>query len=491
MGLTFYKGINVGPFRFNLSGAGAGISTGVRGFRIGTGPRGTYISIGAGGFRYRQYLGDREKTRSSDTRDPISVRPHRPEYGDGERHLVAMTPITSAEAASLYDESSSQLLHDLNERNGRISFVAIVNVIAFLIAAGLAIAWCNFPESSTPKIAVALLVVSYCLGIVLAYFSDLERLQTVLMFDASEDFQVCYQQFLGVFQEASLVAQIQRLNAKGDIDIHDRKYHAGGTSQVDLQSTRIVVRLPSRVKANVVPPCLLAGRNELYFFPDRILVKTGDEYGAVSFANLKLRADTSKTIVSSAPSDGKVVGRTWRYVNKNGGPDRRFKNNSELPIVEFSTLTMQSSGGLNGLFYFSRPGTGELLKKSLEELNAKIGAITRQKAELSNLATSLRPQLDENLQDEPSGEEGSASKSIEAPVPTQSSIGGNPSIASEQFYLGLGDKNFGLYERNTIEEWIRTNQLQPGTLFWEEGSQKWLDISVFPSRAAEKPSAAA
>jgi len=55
-GMSFYlrKSVNVGPFRFNVSKSGIGVSTGFNGFRIGTGPRGNYVHMGAGGIYYRK-----------------------------------------------------------------------------------------------------------------------------------------------------------------------------------------------------------------------------------------------------------------------------------------------------------------------------------------------------------------------------------------------------------------------------------------------------
>ena len=56
MGFYFRKSIRVGPLRFNLSKSGIGVSAGVRGFRVGTGPRGNYVHMGVGGLYYRSTL---------------------------------------------------------------------------------------------------------------------------------------------------------------------------------------------------------------------------------------------------------------------------------------------------------------------------------------------------------------------------------------------------------------------------------------------------
>lgn len=57
MGFYVRKSIKAGPFRYNLSKSGVGVSVGVPGFRVGTGPRGNYIRAGKGGIYYRATLG--------------------------------------------------------------------------------------------------------------------------------------------------------------------------------------------------------------------------------------------------------------------------------------------------------------------------------------------------------------------------------------------------------------------------------------------------
>ena len=34
------------------------------------------------------------------------------------------------------------------------------------------------------------------------------------------------------------------------------------------------------------------------------------------------------------PRDAERIGVTWKYVNKGGGPDRRYKNNPRTPDIE-------------------------------------------------------------------------------------------------------------------------------------------------------------
>ena len=57
MGIYFRKSFRAGPLRLNFSKHGIGVSAGVKGFRVGTGPRGAYLKAGGGGLYYRKYFG--------------------------------------------------------------------------------------------------------------------------------------------------------------------------------------------------------------------------------------------------------------------------------------------------------------------------------------------------------------------------------------------------------------------------------------------------
>ncbi len=46
MGLFFRKSLKLGPVRLNFSKSGIGVSTGVRGLRVSTSARGTYLNAG-------------------------------------------------------------------------------------------------------------------------------------------------------------------------------------------------------------------------------------------------------------------------------------------------------------------------------------------------------------------------------------------------------------------------------------------------------------
>ena len=74
MGWYLRKSLKLGPLRFNLSKSGVGTSIGVKGFRVGTGPKGPYLHAGRDGLYFRKRLGESphdiapdEETKAAET----------------------------------------------------------------------------------------------------------------------------------------------------------------------------------------------------------------------------------------------------------------------------------------------------------------------------------------------------------------------------------------------------------------------------------------
>jgi hypothetical protein len=90
--------------------------------------------------------------------------------------------------------------------------------------------------------------------------------------------------------------------------------------------------------------------------------------GAVGYKELRVAVSQTRFIEDSAPRDAQVVDHTWRYVNKKGGPDRRFANNPQLPVCLYDKIHFGSSSGLNEIIQVSRCGVGAALEQSVRHL---------------------------------------------------------------------------------------------------------------------------
>lgn len=106
------------------------------------------------------------------------------------------------------------------------------------------------------------------------------------------------------------------------------------------------------------------------FFPDRLFIFETNGVGAVSYSKLTIRsADTPFIEEQGVPRDAKVVDRTWQYVNKSGGPGRRFKDNKELPVALCEEMSLESDSGLNEVIQISQLGVAARIVGALNGLS--------------------------------------------------------------------------------------------------------------------------
>jgi hypothetical protein len=335
--VSFYirKSIRVGPIRFNLSKSGIGVSGGIPGFRVGSGPRGNYIHMGRGGVYYRSSLG---AVRQQSVRQERLQQPP----------TTTLSAIDSADVSQMVDGNSQSLLDDLNAKLNAFRFLPLVLLGSFA-AIGAA---CLF------KIPTALIGLVAFIGLVLCIITwmiDQERTRAVLLYDLDDDAQARFQQMHQSLERLSMCQGIWHISAAGAVG--NRKIHGGASTHISRSRIAIDFSPPPRIKTNVPVPTIPAGRQRLCFLPDRLLVIDGKRAGAVSYSALHLDVQDSRYIeTETVPRDARVIDTTWQYVNKKGGPDRRFKDNREVPIVLYEELRFASATGLNEVIQISAIG---------------------------------------------------------------------------------------------------------------------------------------
>lgn len=326
MGWFLRKSLSVGPFRFNLSGSGVGMSVGVKGFRVGSGPRGNYVHLGRGGVYYRHTF------TSNDVQPPLQE-------------------LESGGVANIADSSSEGLLEEIRARRRKLSLrpLAIAFSILLLLTA-LVAGW--------PAWALGLLAVVCGIGITAAARRDRIAKTVEIHYEFEPHVEAAFRRFTEWAQALAGSARTWHVAAAGRV--HDRKYHAGASELVERNVTTVRTSMPPFLRTNVPVLSIAAGRQTLYFLPDRLLVYDAAGVGAVAYRTLEISASRQRFIESGGvPSDATVVGTTWKYVNKSGGPDRRFSVNPQIPVCLYDELVLRTASGLHEVVQVSRSGIGE------------------------------------------------------------------------------------------------------------------------------------
>lgn len=344
MGLYFRRSVRFGPLRVNFSKSGVGLSAGVRGLRVGTGPRGNYIHAGVRGFYYRAAFQGTTSRRRVDPR-PIPAPTPLPAPAGTDGSLGAFTSIASADAAQMSDSSSDSLLDEIRTKHKRIRFwpwMAVLGAVEILES------W----NRGLPGWVTGMIVLGCLVGVLLVFRWDVRRKLTIVHYDLDETAEQAFAQLVGI---AARFGQCRGLwHLTGQAVVRDGKYHAGAATTVLRGKALVAERLPPYVVANLNPIAVDLSKLSLYFFPDRVLVYQSNRVGAVSYGVLKCAGSDVRLIEDGAPpSDAEVVGHTWRYVNKSGGPDRRFKDNRQLPVCRYGEVSIASDSGLNEVLWLS------------------------------------------------------------------------------------------------------------------------------------------
>lgn len=343
--MSFYirKSLRVGPLRFNLSKSGIGVSAGIPGFRMATGPRSNYVHMGRKGLYYRKTL-SRPATRPRES----SPHPGIP-YGSD----VALKEVRSARISQLQDSSSAELLSEMNAKARRHKITPIATALSAMILIA-------FLYSGAELWVYAIVVPAVTLLILAVYFRDQLAKTTVLFYNLEDDAHVAYESLYKSFQELSGCARTWFVEAQAELsEWQTRKPMAGADIIVRRELAKLGYEAPPYVKTNLSPPCIGLGSQRLFFFPDRILAYEGNRVGAISYEDFSIERDTIRLIETrDTPSDAKIVDFTWQYVNKKGGPDRRYRDNPRLPIALYTELQLTSQTGLNRSIIASKSDVG-------------------------------------------------------------------------------------------------------------------------------------
>ncbi len=317
------------------------------------------VSMKQGGVRYRLAVaGDRPSFWSRLGRS--ARRP--PASGDA----IPLTEIESGDVTGMTDVSSAELLEELNAKRrapSRWPFAALSLLIALpLSALDLAVAWLGLVAAAAFTVWV--------------HRQDRLAKTMLLVYDFDRKIEEAYRLLNSSAAAMAACRAVWHVEAEGGVK--DPKYRAGARAVVRRRRTFIKKSRPRHVAANIETTAIGVGRQTLYFFPDRLLVLDKGAFGAVTYRDLEVRVSQVEFVESGKPPiDAQVAGRTWRYVNREGSPDRRFRENRELPVCLYEQIHFASPSGLNERIQLSRVGAGEDFAKALARLSHRIGLAER------------------------------------------------------------------------------------------------------------------
>ena len=320
MAFRFRKSLTLIPgVRVNLSRSGPSVSLGGKGFTYNIGGKGSRVSVGVpgSGVSWSQYL---PHTKRAGQHPSIINPPFVP-----QKNVDGLTPIESAPPDEINARSTSEIAPILSAAQGRVRLSPFVCVIALTV---FAVGWTVREPKLTGATAVFVI-----LAITIAVSLDRYRrsVRVDYGFDSSADkIANAIQQ---VFSDLKTCSAVWSVSAQGSTT--DWKRNAGATTLNTRQKANPDFGRPSCMRGAVAFASLELGKDKLFFLPDAALLVRKNSVAALPYKDITVASRVVRFIeAEGAPQDSEVVEQTWQFVNKQGGPDRRFRSNAQLPICQ-------------------------------------------------------------------------------------------------------------------------------------------------------------
>ncbi len=316
MGLRFRKSYNLGcGFRINISKHGVGYSWGVPGYRISKSASGqtrkTYSIPGTG----ISYVEQRKNKNAS-------IKPKSNTYTDSDLvENLDVSDLSKLQSAEFADLTKS--MH---------YFIVLSKIFGILSVAIIFLFSGDFGLALIGLIGIAGKI----------YISHTKR--PYLDYEMDEDALERYNNILSAISNLKTCKKIWHITEAQAVNA---KTNAGASHNVKRSPFKIYTKAPYFFTSNIDTAYMKFASKIVVFLPDKIIIVKGTKVGMASYMDLNIIQSYTPFIESDkVPSDAEVLRYTWKYVNRDGGPDKRFKNNRQYPVCKYGDLIISEGNNL-------------------------------------------------------------------------------------------------------------------------------------------------
>lgn len=348
MALKFRKKIRVFPgFSLNLSKTGMSATLGVRGCSVNIGNNGTYFNAGIPGTGIYDRINLNKKGKKTEGNNIL----------DNVRNVNCFEiEIKSYEPELLTSDTMASLKQSILD--------------ARIVKKEMFKEWQNAKTSKNVALAVLILLHFIIIGFFLKKLKEKYKEKSIFEKELKSDYENFCLNINFVFDE-ELTEDFDKLkDSFSDMSHAVRIWDITSFRLTDKYKERTLAstalnRLPVKfnnksldfIKSSVEAMMLEnANGGNLYVYPGFVIIKKDEsnDFGIVDLKDIHFKFSDSRFMEEEwVPPDSENVGYTWKYCNKNGMPDKRFSNNSQIPIQKYGKLEISSSEGLNEVFMIS------------------------------------------------------------------------------------------------------------------------------------------
>lgn len=322
MGFRLRKSINLGGgFKINLSKSGIGYSFGIPGLRytqMANGRQRTTYSIPGTCLSYVEENGKNKKSQTHD---------------NNQKDIETTPTIEVISSIKLENNSNGTdflaAINKFKKKDLNIKTVILLFSILFTL--------------------VSQNVAFLFLGIITLFCYLAYRNKSLLLkakYDFDDESRDNFERLTNFLNELASCNKIWLIDSQ--VNNMDVKRNAGSNVSVKRTAISISKKLPYYLKSNIDCYCIQIAKISMYFLPDHILIDSDKTTTVADFNNFIFEFGNTIFIEEETVSkDSKIIDYTWQYVNKNGTPDKRFKDNHKYPKCNYGSIIMKNNSGFN------------------------------------------------------------------------------------------------------------------------------------------------
>jgi len=354
----------------NFSKNGISTSIGVRGASVTFGKKGTYLNTSVPG------LGIYNRQKLSDNSNPETPQqPDTPQIAEPADNIfsVDVQKITSQDMQGIKEaiiaahEQRKELRADLMKIRTSLVFSRIMFVLSYIFLVSVfskAVSTSIKNDIKSKKNAIEQLK------------EQIDNCYVKLDIEFDPDIKSKYEKVIKTFK--SLASSNRIWDVTGAYDQDRRATRSAASTAVKKTDVKFGIKPLEDIKSQFDTLWMKnANGADLFFYPSFVVMySTQKKFALVGLNELNLTHGAVRFIeTGTVPHDSKVIDRTWAKVNKNGSPDKRFKDNYQIPVVKYGEINLSTGTGLNEEYQFSNYEYSEDFAKAFSDYQKLIKSL--------------------------------------------------------------------------------------------------------------------
>jgi hypothetical protein len=352
----------------NFSKTGISTTIGVRGASVNFNKQGAFLNTGipGTGIYDRQKIGGGKNPQNipvEDTNTPTESYSNE-EIGAIKTEQAEATTTEGLQGLkkTLLDcyQERNELKKEIGKAKNRLIFSTVLLVFSFILIFGFFIKW--FKENRKDK---------------KEFLEDLKKqLEDCFVnidIDAEEQIDRKYLNLLETYKDLLTSERIWDITSSVSVD--QRATRSAAATAVTRRAVKFGFGNIDIIKSKYDALHFEnANGGDIYIYPAFVaIVDAQKKFGLVDIRELDFNFHGQRFIEEEkVPKDATVVDHTWAKVNKNGSPDKRFKDNYQIPICQYGDIELTSSTGLNEAYSISNFGKSEKFADAMMEYQKMI-----------------------------------------------------------------------------------------------------------------------